>query len=156
MQKARRSRSSPTDHRRYHGRHGLPTAIGGELAGITIPFKNQVTSNMSLVNELEQRYGAVAKVVNGMLMFVKRDGRTTAGGTEMRTTILNPGHFGTWKVKHSIRPSAGSVQPRGGTRDQAQVDTRPAHSRGGFGGAMTWAASSPRQLAMARPLKMKA
>ncbi|MEH2517506.1 phage protein D [Bradyrhizobium sp. AZCC 1610] len=89
---------------------GLQAAIGGELAGITIPFKNQITSNYHMIHELERMYGAVAKVVDGKLMFVKRDGRTTAAGTELPTIILNPQHFGTWSVKHSSRPTAGSVQ----------------------------------------------
>jgi uncharacterized protein len=123
------------------GSMGLPVSLDESLAGITIPFKNQITSNMHLVNELERMYGAVAKVANGQLVFVKRDGRTTAGGVEMPTVILNPEHFGTWKVKHSVRPTAGSVQAswwdskdmvRRWVDHAAGGDTQG----GGFGGAI--------------------
>lgn len=92
------------------GQTGLGTSIDGELAGITIPFKNQVTSNFHMIHELERMYGAVAKVVNGQLMFIKRDGLTSASGADLPTLVLNPAHFGDWQVKHSSRPTAGSVQ----------------------------------------------
>ncbi|BAR61995.1 hypothetical protein NK6_8851 [Bradyrhizobium diazoefficiens] len=92
------------------GASGMGTAISGDLAGITIPFKNQITSNYHMIHELERMYGAVAKVVNGQLLFIKRDGLKSASGADMATLILNPAHFGQWSVKHSSRPTAGSVQ----------------------------------------------
>lgn len=88
----------------------LGTAISGDLAGIQIPFKNQITSNLHMIHELERLTGAVAKVVDGKLMFVKRDGAETASGVALPTLVLHPEHFGTWQVRYSSKPGFGEVK----------------------------------------------
>lgn len=89
---------------------GLGLSISGDLAGIKIPFKNQGASNLHTINQLERLTGAVAKVVDGKLMFIKRDGAETASGIALPTLVLRPEHFGTWQVRYSSKPGYGSVK----------------------------------------------
>ncbi|WP_315729783.1 hypothetical protein [Bradyrhizobium sp. SZCCHNRI2010] len=92
------------------GQTGLGVAISGDLAGKTIPFKNQVVSNLHMIHELERMYGAVAKIADGKLMFVPRDSTESASGVSLPTIVLQPEHFGTWKVRYSDRFSASEVK----------------------------------------------
>jgi phage protein D len=92
------------------GQTGLSTAIGSGLGDIKIPFKNQGVSNLHMIHELERLTGAVAKVVDGKLMFVKRDGGTTASGIALPTLVLVPEHFGTWQVRYTSKPGFGEVK----------------------------------------------
>jgi uncharacterized protein len=89
---------------------GLGVSISGDLAGIKIPFKNQGVSNLHMIHELERLTGAVAKVVDGKLMFVKRDGAETASGVALPTLVLHPEHFGTWQVRYTSKPGYGQVK----------------------------------------------
>jgi phage protein D len=82
---------------------GLGVSIGAGIGGNTIPFKNQVVSNLHMIHELERIYGAVAKVVDGKLMFVARDSTESASGVALPTLVLLPEHFGTWQVRYSSR-----------------------------------------------------
>ncbi|WP_316207377.1 hypothetical protein [Bradyrhizobium sp. SZCCHNR3118] len=86
------------------------TAISGDLADQEIATKNQITSNMHLLTELEQRYGAVAKVVDGKLMFIPRDSLTSASGQPVPTLVLQPEHFGDWEVRYSQRMDFSSTK----------------------------------------------
>ncbi|TYO65546.1 hypothetical protein FXV83_16575 [Bradyrhizobium hipponense] len=92
------------------GQTGLGLAISGDLAGIKIPFKNQGVSNLHMIHELERLAGAVAKVVDGKLMFIKRDDGTTASGVDLPTLVLVPEHFGTWDVRYASKPGYGKVK----------------------------------------------
>jgi phage protein D len=92
------------------GQTGLGVSISGDLAGIKIPFKNQGVSNLHMIHELERLTGAVAKVVDGKLMFVKRDGAETASGVALPTLVLHPEHFGTWQVRYTSKPGYGQVK----------------------------------------------
>lgn len=92
------------------GSAGLGVAIGSDMAGKTLPFKNQVVSNLHLIHELERMFGAVAKISDQKLIFVKRDGTATAMGQSMPTLVLLPEHFGTWNVHYSNRADYGSVK----------------------------------------------
>jgi phage protein D len=90
---------------------GLSLSISGDLSGIQIPFKNQGgVSNLHLIHELERLTGAVAKVVDGKLMFIKRDGAETASGVALPTLVLQPEHFGTWQVRYTSKPGYGQVK----------------------------------------------
>jgi phage protein D len=92
------------------GQTGLGVAIDGSLAGQKIPFKNQTVSNLHMIHELERIYGAVAKVQDGKLLFVPRDGTKSASGMDMPTLVLLPEHFGNWQVRYSANTSYGSVK----------------------------------------------
>jgi phage protein D len=92
------------------GQTGLGLAIGSGLGDIKIPFKNQGVSNLHMIHELERLSGAVAKVVDGKLMFVKRDGGETASGVALPTLVLLPEHFGTWQVRYTSKPGYGEVK----------------------------------------------
>ncbi len=85
------------------GKAGLGVAISGELAGQKLPYKNQIVSPNHLIHELERQYGAVAKVSNGKLMFVPRDGTNSASGVSLPTVVLHPEHFGAWQVRYNSR-----------------------------------------------------
>ncbi|MGX9944845.1 phage late control D family protein [Bradyrhizobium denitrificans] len=92
------------------GQTGLGVSISEGLAGIKIPFKNQGVSNLHMIHELERLTGAVAKVVDGKLMFIKRDGAETASGVALPTLVLQPEHFGTWQVRYTAKPGYGQVK----------------------------------------------
>jgi phage protein D len=97
---------------------GLSLSISGDLAGIKIPFKNQGVSNLHMIHELERLTGAVAKVVDGRLMFVKRDGAETASGVALPTLVLHPEHFGDWNVRYTSKPGYGQVKAAWFDKDQ--------------------------------------
>jgi phage protein D len=92
------------------GQTGLGLSISGDLSSIKIPFKNQGVSNLHMIHELERLTGAVAKVVDGKLMFIKRDDGETASGVALPTLVLLPEHFGTWDVRYSSKPGYGQVK----------------------------------------------
>ena len=102
------------------GQTGLGVSISGDLAGIKIPFKNQGVSNLHMIHELERLTGAVAKVVDGKLMFINRDGAETASGIALPTLVLHPEHFGTWQVRYTSKPGYGEVKAAWFDRDEMQ------------------------------------
>jgi phage protein D len=102
------------------GQTGLGVSISGDLAGIKIPFKNQGVSNLHMIHELERLTGAVAKVVDGKLMFIKRDGAETASGVALPTLVLHPEHFGTWQVRYTSKPGYGQVKAAWFDKDEMQ------------------------------------
>lgn len=119
------------------GQSGLGTAISGDLGGKTIPFKNQVVSNLHMIHELERMYGAVAKIADGKLMFIPRDSTNTASGIGMPTLVLLPEHFGSWQVRYSDRTEYGKVKAAWWDKDQHMrqwVDQAMAGASGGGGG----------------------
>jgi uncharacterized protein len=92
------------------GETGIPLAIAGGLSDQQIAVKNQITSNLHLIHELERRYGAVAKIVDEKLMFIPRDSLQSATGQAVPTLVLLPEHFGDWSVRYSARADYGSVK----------------------------------------------
>jgi uncharacterized protein len=100
------------------GQSGLGTAISGSLGGVTIPFKNQVVSNLHMIHELERLTGAVAKIADGKLVFVPRDSTESASGFQIPTLVLVPEHFGTWQVRYSDRSSYAGVKAAYWDKDQ--------------------------------------
>jgi phage protein D len=88
---------------------GLGVMAAGDIAGKTVPFKNQVVSNLHLMNEIGRIYGGVAKVADGNIILTKRDGTQTASGTSIPSLILLPEHFGKWRVRHTDRPEFGQT-----------------------------------------------
>jgi len=69
-----------------------------------------VVSNLHLIHEMERIYGAVAKVVDGKLVFVPRDSTESASGIPMPTLVLLPEHFGTWQVRYSSKTEYGGTK----------------------------------------------
>jgi len=94
------------------GQSGLGMSISESLGSLKIPFKNQVVSNLHLIHELERMTGAVGKIVDGNLMFVPRDSTNSASGIALPTLVLQPEHFGTWKVRHTARQDFSGVKTR--------------------------------------------
>lgn len=92
------------------GEAGLGVAIAGALGSAQLPFKNQLVSNNHIVHELERIFGAVAKVVDGKLLFVPRDGTETASGIPVPTLVLQKEHFGSWMVRYNDRNDVDGVQ----------------------------------------------
>jgi phage protein D len=117
------------------GSAGIGMSISPELAGKMIPFKNQVTSNLHMIHELERIYGAVAKIANGRLMFVPRDSTTTASGISMPTLVLQPEHFGTWNCSYNSRNQYGSV--RAAWRDKSDMVRKWVNTATGEAGGET-------------------
>lgn len=118
------------------GQTGLGLSISGDLAGIKIPFKNQAVSNLHMIHELERLTGAVAKVVDGKLMFIKRDGAESASGIALPTLVLHPEHFGTWQVRYTSKPGYGQVKASWFDKDEMQrkwVDSAISGGEGGVG-----------------------
>jgi uncharacterized protein len=92
------------------GETGIPLSIAGGLSGEQLQVKNQITSNLHLIHELERQYGAVAKVVDNKLMFVPRDTTSSATGASLPTLVLLPEHFGDWNVRYSGRSDYSGVK----------------------------------------------
>lgn len=92
------------------GETGIALSGATGLTDQQVETKNQITSNLHLIQDLERRYGAVAKVVDGKLMFVPRDSLTNASGEPVPTLVLKPEHFGDWSVRYSQRSDFGGVK----------------------------------------------
>jgi uncharacterized protein len=92
------------------GQTGLGLSIDKGLGDITLPFKNQVVSNLHMIHELERLTGAMAKIADGKLVFVPRDSTESVSGLPIPTIVLLPEHFGDWSVRYSGRPDFGSVK----------------------------------------------
>ncbi|SDK39728.1 phage late control D family protein [Bradyrhizobium ottawaense] len=116
------------------GKTGLGVSISGALGDIKIPFKNQVVSNLHMIHELERLTGAVAKVVDGHLMFVKRDGGESASGVALPTLVLQPEHFGTWQVRYTSKPGYGGVKAAYFDKDEMVRKWVDSAVGGGLGG----------------------
>lgn len=94
------------------GQSGLGMSISEELGSMKIPFKNQVVSNLHLIHELERVTGAVGKVVDCNLMFVPRDADNSASGISLPLLVLQPEHFGQWRVRFTSTPKYTGVKAR--------------------------------------------
>jgi phage protein D len=116
------------------GQTGLGLSIGSGVGDIKIPFKNQIVSNLHMIHELERITGAVAKVVDGKLMFIKRDGGETASGVALPTLVLLPEHFGTWQVRYTSKPGYGEVKAAWFDKDEMVRKWVGSSVAGGDGG----------------------
>lgn len=90
---------------------GIQVEVHQSLANKKIPFRNQTgISNYHILHELERHFDAVAKVLNGRLVFMPRDIGQDAGGTRMMRLYLEPHHVANWAVKHNQRFEFKEVQ----------------------------------------------
>ena len=64
------------------------------LAAIAVPYLNQNSSSMHLLQELERRFGALAKFGDGMLSFTKRGTGLAASGASIGSFVLGLEDFG--------------------------------------------------------------
>ncbi|MGY2053201.1 phage late control D family protein [Methylobacterium sp. JK268] len=88
----------------------LSVKVHPSVAGQKVQYLNQVTSSLHLMQELERRYGLIAKVADGKLSVVPKDSGQTASGQDMQTIVLREPHFGTGSVRHVTRPSFTKVR----------------------------------------------
>lgn len=89
---------------------GVEPMVEVGLAETVVPFLNQTQSSFHLLQELERRYGAIAKFENGKLIFVPREGNETAGGLTLPILLLKPEHFARGSVRHNQRGAYSSVR----------------------------------------------
>lgn len=73
---------------------GVTPAIDAGLAAIAVPYLNQNSSPMHLMQDLERRFGGLAKFADGMLSFTKRGSGLNASGASIGTFTLGPEDFG--------------------------------------------------------------
>ena len=73
---------------------GVTPAIDAGLAAIAVPYLNQNSSPMHLMQDLERRFGGLAKFADGMLSFTKRGSGLSASGASIGTFTLGPEDFG--------------------------------------------------------------
>ena len=73
---------------------GVKPAIDATLSAIAVPYLNQNSSSMHLLQELERRFGGLAKFGDGMLSFTKRGSGDSASGASIGTFTLGPEDFG--------------------------------------------------------------
>lgn len=115
------------------GSAGLGISISPVMAAKTLPFKNQVVSNLHMIHELERLFGAVAKISNQKLIFVKRDGTESVTGMPLPTLVLHPEHFGTWQVRYNTRSQYGNT--KAAYRDKEDLMRKWVGSAASAGGA---------------------
>ncbi len=89
---------------------GVEPMVETGLAQIEVPFLNQTSSSLHLLQELERRYGAIAKFENGKLAFVPRDSNESMSGIAMPILLLRPEHLAQWSVRHNQRGAYSSVK----------------------------------------------
>jgi phage protein D len=85
------------------GGAGIGAGINGAIGGISIPFKNQLTSNYHIIHELERLTGGSFKIANGKIVAVPRDAGVTVNGEQLPILVMRPEHFGHWKVRWDLR-----------------------------------------------------
>jgi phage protein D len=89
---------------------GVEPMVEAGLAQTKVPFLNQTVSSLHLLQELERRYGAVARFENGKLAIVPRDSNESISGIAMPILLLRPEHLAKWSVRHNQRGAYSSVK----------------------------------------------
>lgn len=89
---------------------GVAPMVEAGLAQTKVPFLNQTTSSLHLLQELERRYGAIAKFDSGKLTFMPRDTNESMSGIAMPILLLRPEHLAEWSVRHNKRGAYSSVR----------------------------------------------
>ena len=68
---------------------GVTPKVDATLVAIQVPFLNQHASSMHLLQELERRFGGLAKFSDGFLSFTARGTGNSASGTSIGTFTLS-------------------------------------------------------------------
>ncbi len=89
---------------------GVGAVVDPALSSIDVPFLNQNSSSMHLLQELERRFNGLAKFQDGKLSFTKRGTGDSASGQSLGTVTLTPEYFGTGSVSTTNRFAYSTVQ----------------------------------------------
>ncbi len=93
------------------GDNGLSPAIAGDLGAIVDHWYQAGESDMHFVTRLARRFGAVAKVAEGKLIFLKRGTGETASGGAMGGITVTPNDLeGNFKIEDHDRPDHKNVK----------------------------------------------
>lgn len=88
---------------------GYEPVIDPELAAKKVHYLHQVTSNWHLMQELERKFGGMAKVMFGQLIFAKRDARDpiswagNMGNNPVTQVNIRPEHLMRWQIQYDDR-----------------------------------------------------
>ncbi len=91
-------------------RGGLSAEVHPDIARKMVAALNATTSPMQAISELERHYGAVAKVSDGKLTVVPRDGGQSPSLQTAPIVVFSPEHFGHCEVRHTSRSAYTSVK----------------------------------------------
>lgn len=93
------------------GENGLQAATGSDYAGLVLPHVDQVNeSDMNLLTRIAADHGAIFKVADGRMLFVKQGEAKTASGKAMpEVTITEDMCTPDWRVEISERTAYGAV-----------------------------------------------
>jgi phage protein D len=93
------------------GKHGLMAKVAGDLAGVVIDHIDQTNeSDMHFLTRLANKYGAIAKPANGMLVFALKGLAKSVTGTILDTTTIDIGEVVSWSYTESKRDDYGKVR----------------------------------------------
>lgn len=91
---------------------GVEPKVDPALAGIQVPYWNQSTSSMHMLQDLERKFNGLAKFSDGYLSFTQRGTGDSASGTSIGTFVLTPEDFGPGgcSIKTTNNSSFSQVQ----------------------------------------------
>ena len=122
--------------RQVAGDNGLSPAIAGELAAVKIDkIIAQVNeSDMHLLTRLARHYGALFKVAEGKLLFVKKGSGQTAGGGAAASATVTPNDLEhDFQIADKDRPARGKIKAHHYDRATAKRKTIESGAGGGGG-----------------------
>ena len=89
---------------------GVSPKVDATLAAIEVQFLNQHASSMHLLQELERRFGGLAKFQDGFLSFTQRGTGDSASGTSIGTFVLGPEDISSGSINPTNRFSYSKVR----------------------------------------------
>lgn len=102
--------------------HGYTPCVDPDLAGIAIHHIDQTQeSDMSFLTRLASQHDAVAKPMDGKIVFAKTGSGKSVSGKNLPTITLSPTDLCQWSYKRSARKPGGQDETKeapkkGGTR----------------------------------------
>lgn len=123
--------------------NGLAPAIAGELAAVKIDkiIAQVNVSDMHLLTSLARHYGALFKVAEGKLLFVKRGAGETAGGGAAAAATVTPNDLEhDFQIADKDRPARGKVKAH--HYDRATAKRRTIESAGASGAGASGAGAN--------------
>lgn len=84
--------------------------VAPEFRDVELPYLNMNSSPLHMLHELERRFGATAKWINGKFVFQPRDEGEGEGGMEMPVLVIEPWHITKAFVRHSQRSKYDGVK----------------------------------------------
>lgn len=90
--------------------HGLKPAVAASLAAVAIPHIDQQNeSDVSFMNRLAARNGAVFKVADGRLLLTKKGEKTLPSGSSKAATTITPADAERWDWESTGRGAYKAV-----------------------------------------------